>query len=143
MEKPKALTADVGLIRVVVRREAPSNHADWNPPPRSASAKRSHYVRFNRARYERRLKAMARAVGCSEARAGPFTKDAALFTYCFVRCSHSRSIVRQSSPKNLYSDSKSSIDTFPARNCANCLSNASRVLFINESIFFSLFSISR
>jgi len=27
-EKPKALTIDIGLIRVVVRREASSNHAD-------------------------------------------------------------------------------------------------------------------
>jgi len=36
MEKPKTLTVDVGLIRVVVRREALSNHADCNPPPRSA-----------------------------------------------------------------------------------------------------------
>ena len=27
-DKPKALTADVGLIRVVVRRKAPSTHAD-------------------------------------------------------------------------------------------------------------------
>jgi len=37
------LTADVGLIRVVVRRFAPSNHADAYPPPRSAGAKRPHY----------------------------------------------------------------------------------------------------
>jgi hypothetical protein len=29
--KLKSLTADVGLIRVVVRREAPSNHADGYP----------------------------------------------------------------------------------------------------------------
>jgi len=42
-EKPKALTADVGLIRVVVRREAPSNHADGYPPPCSVGAKRPHY----------------------------------------------------------------------------------------------------
>jgi hypothetical protein len=32
--KPQALTADVGLIRVVVRRGAPSNHADAYLPPR-------------------------------------------------------------------------------------------------------------
>jgi len=37
------LTADVGLIRVVVRREAPSNHADGYLPPRSAGAKRPQY----------------------------------------------------------------------------------------------------
>ena len=38
--KPQAFSPGVGLIRVVVRRGAPSNHADAYPPPRSAGAKR-------------------------------------------------------------------------------------------------------
>jgi len=41
--KPQAFSPGVGLIRVVVRRGAPSNHADAYPPPRSAGAKRPHY----------------------------------------------------------------------------------------------------
>jgi hypothetical protein len=32
--KPQAFSPEVGSIRVVVRRFAPSNHADCNPPPR-------------------------------------------------------------------------------------------------------------
>jgi len=32
--KPQAFSPGVGLIRVVVRRFAPSNHADAYPPPR-------------------------------------------------------------------------------------------------------------
>jgi len=32
--KPQAFSPGVGLIRVVVRRGAPSNHADAYPPPR-------------------------------------------------------------------------------------------------------------
>jgi len=41
--KPQAFSPGVGLIRVVVRRKAPNNHADADPPPRSAGAKRPHY----------------------------------------------------------------------------------------------------
>ncbi|MEZ5576133.1 MAG: hypothetical protein R3F44_11025 [Candidatus Competibacteraceae bacterium] len=107
-EKPKALTADVGLIRVVMRRGTLSNHAD---------------------------ECIRRLQG-SEARAGPFGKRCgslhlpfrAMQPLLFDR----KTVISQ----NLYSDSKSSIDIFLPATGANCLSNASRVLFINESIFF-------
>jgi hypothetical protein len=46
--KPQAFSPEVGLIRVVVRRFAPSNLADCNPPPRGrgreASATTSDYM---------------------------------------------------------------------------------------------------
>ena len=42
-EKPKALTADVGLIRVVVPREAPSSHADGNPNIKSVLIRTSSF----------------------------------------------------------------------------------------------------
>jgi hypothetical protein len=46
--KPQAFSPEVGLIRVVVRRFAPSNHADAYPPPRcrerEASATTSDYA---------------------------------------------------------------------------------------------------
>ena len=68
--KPQAFPPGVGLIRVVVRREAPSNRRMAIRRPVVAGAKRPRQRLASAARVARRLHAFVRAIGIN--RASPF-----------------------------------------------------------------------